>query len=247
MPPAVDAFMQRLAEYVHSHDNQSGTLPSSNYASRTMAETAPALQPESDANATALVPSDESAFESAQPDEPSGATGMPPPVEAFMRHLAEYFHSQNHQTAAPTSALEEAFEPKLSAGTEAQKDTDRVPFPGEPCSQGESSGFAQHSGLTGLDPEQTEDCFSVRMESSVEMARDNHPEGNSGAAGCMETNDATLGISLHPSAEQPPVETDIAEPVALWRQWSVLLPFLAMATGSSLVRQTGELNRQRKL
>ena len=71
---------------------------------------------------------------------------MPPPVEAFMRHLAEYFNSQNHQAATLSSALE----PKLSASTEAQKDTDRVPFSGEPYFQVESSGSASHSGLTEL-------------------------------------------------------------------------------------------------
>ena len=170
-----------------------------------MGEAGPTLPPEADASLIMPEPSDESAFESAQPEDPSGRDSMPPAVEAFMRHLAEYLHSQNHQTATPSSALEEAFEPKLSAGTEAQKDTDRVPFPGGPCSQGESSGFAQHSGRTGVDPEQTEDCFSVRMGSPVEMARDNHPEGNSGAAGGAQTNDATTrGISLremNPSAE----------------------------------------------
>src|SRR5262249_574099 len=174
---------------------------------------------------TVLAPSDEHAFGSAQPDEPSGGTSMPPAVEAFMRHLAEYLHSQNHQTATLSSALEEAFEPKLSASTEAQKDTDRVPFPGEPCSQGESSSSARHSGPTGVDPEQTEDCFAVRTESPVELARDNHPEGNSGVAGGAQPNETIRGISLTetgPSGEKPSVETDIAEPVTSVERFAAL-------------------------
>jgi hypothetical protein len=207
-------------------DPEKRFAPGEDHASHGRGETAPAPQPDDDASALMPAPSDESAFESAQPDEPSGRTDMPPAIEAFMRHLAEYLHSQNHQTATPSSALEEAFEPKLGASTEAQKDTDRVPFPGEPCSQGESSGSARHSGLTVVDPEQTEDCFSVRMGSPVKMVRDNHPEGNSGAAGGAQTNDATTrGISLRemdPSAEQPPVKTDIAEPVASMERFAPL-------------------------
>jgi hypothetical protein len=87
-------------------------------------------------------PSDESAFDSAQPDNPSRGDGMPPAVEAFMRHLSEYLHSSNHQTA--TLSSDDAAELKLSPSAEAQKDMDRVPFPGEPDPlEGESSGSAQ--------------------------------------------------------------------------------------------------------
>ena len=49
------------------------------------------------------------------------------------------------------------------------------------------------------------------------MARDKHQEDNSDAAGIAETNNATRRIFLTEmdlSAEQPSVETDIAEPVA---------------------------------
>jgi hypothetical protein len=106
---------------------------------------------------------------------------MPPAVEAFMRHLTEYLHSSDHQTA--TLSSDDAAEVKLSLSAETQKDMDRVPFPAEPDPEGESSGSAQPSGLTGVDCEQTGDCSSVRMDSPVEMARDNHQEGHSGAAG----------------------------------------------------------------
>ena len=100
--------------------------PGSDYPSRAMGETAPALQPDADASATMPEPSDESAFESAQPDEPSGGDGMPPAVEAFMRHLTEYLHSSNYQTA--TLSSDDAAEVKLSPSAETQKDMDRVPF-----------------------------------------------------------------------------------------------------------------------
>jgi hypothetical protein len=77
-------------------------------------------------------PSDESAFESVQPDEPSGKVGMPPAVEAFMRHLTEYLHSSSHQTLSS----DDAAELKLCPSVETQKDTDRVAFPGEPDPEG---------------------------------------------------------------------------------------------------------------
>ena len=64
-------------------------------------------------------PSDESAFESARPDEPSGKGGMPPAVEAFMRHLTEYLHSSNHQTATPSSDDAAELELSPSADTSA--------------------------------------------------------------------------------------------------------------------------------
>jgi hypothetical protein len=187
--------------------------------SHTMGEAAPALRPDAEANATMPVPCDESAFEIAEPDVPSGGAGMPPPVEAFMRHLAEYFNSQNHQAAMLSSALE----PKLSASTEAQKDTDRVLFSGEPYFQVESSGCASHSGLTGVDPEQTEDCFSVRTERPVKIGLDKHREGNSVAAEVVETHGATRGFFLterDSSAEQP--STGIAETVALVERFAPL-------------------------
>jgi hypothetical protein len=168
--------------------------PESDHASRAMGETAPALQPDADAGVTMLAPSDESTFESARPDGPSGGVGMPPAVEAFMRHLTEYLHSSNHQTA--TLSLDDAAEVKLSPSTETQKDMDRVPFPAEPDPEGETSGSAQHSGLTGVDREQAGDCASVRVDSPVEMPRDSHQEGNSGAAGGVETNDASRDIFL---------------------------------------------------
>jgi hypothetical protein len=155
--------------------------PGSDYPNRTVGETAPALQPDADAGATMLAPSCDGTFESARPDEPSGGDGMPPAVEAFMRHLTEYLHSSDHQTA--TLSSDDAAEVKLSLSAETQKDMDRVPFPAEPDPEGESSGSAQPSGLTGVDCEQTGDCSSVRMDSPVEMARDNHQEGHSGAAG----------------------------------------------------------------
>ena len=155
--------------------------PGLDYASHAMGETAPALQPDADASATMLAPSDDGTFESARPDEPSGGDGMPPAVEAFMRHLTEYLHSSNHQTA--TLSSDDAAEVKLSLSAETQKDMDRVPFPAEPEPEGESSGSAQSSGLTGFDCEQTGDCSSVRMDSPVEIARDNHREGHSGPAG----------------------------------------------------------------
>ncbi len=65
---------------------------------------------------------------------------------------SEYLHSSNDQTA--TLSSDDAAELKLSESAEAQKDTDRVPFPGEPDLEGETSGSAQHSRLTGVDPEQ---------------------------------------------------------------------------------------------
>jgi hypothetical protein len=167
--------------------------PGSEYSSQTMGKIARALQLDVDASATMLAPSDESAFESAQPAEPSGGDGMPPAVDAFMRHLTEHFHSSNDQSATLPSSTGEAAELKRSASAEAQKDTDRVPFPSEPDPQGESSGSARHSGLADVDPEQTEDCFSVRMESPVETAG-SHPEGNSGGAGGVETNDASRDL-----------------------------------------------------
>jgi len=115
--------------------------------SRTEGDTAPALQPDVDATVPLPAPPDEGAFEGAQPGEPSGGDGMPPAVEAFMRHLAEYLHSSNHQTA--TLSPNDAAEVKLSPSAEAQKDMDRVPFPPE----GESNGSVKHSGLTGVDRE----------------------------------------------------------------------------------------------
>jgi hypothetical protein len=108
--------------------------PGSDYPSHTMGETAPALQPDADASVLMPTLSDESAFESVRPDEPSGNVGMPPAVEAFMRHLTEYLHSSNHQTA--TLSSDDAAELKLSPSVETQKDTDRVPFPGEPDPEG---------------------------------------------------------------------------------------------------------------
>ena len=84
-------------------DPEKRFAPGEDHASHGWGETAPAPQPDDDASALMPAPSDESAFESAQPDEPSGGTGMPPAIEAFMRHLAEYLHSQNHQTATPSS------------------------------------------------------------------------------------------------------------------------------------------------
>ena len=60
------------------------------HASYGRGETAPAPQPDDDASALMLAPSDESAFKSDQPGETPSGDGMPPAVEAFMRHLAEY-------------------------------------------------------------------------------------------------------------------------------------------------------------
>ena len=84
-------------------DPEKRFAPGEDHASHGRGETAPAPQPDDDASALMPAPSDESAFETAQPDEPSAGTGMPPAIEAFMRHLAEYLHSQNHQTATPSS------------------------------------------------------------------------------------------------------------------------------------------------
>jgi hypothetical protein len=166
----------------------------SDHRSCAMDETALTLQPDPDDGVTMLAPSDESTFESARPDEPSGGDGMPPAVEAFMRHLSEYLHSSDHQTA--TLSLDDAAEAKLSPSAENQKDMGRLPFPAEPDPEGESSGSAQHSELTGVDREQTGDCSSVRMDSSVEMPQDSHQQGNSGAAGGVQTNDASRDIFL---------------------------------------------------
>ena len=107
-----------------------------------MGETAPALQPDADASATLLASSDENTLENAQPDQPSGGDGTPQAVEAFMRHLSEYLHSSNHETA--TLSSDDAAEVKLSPSAEAQKDMVRVAFPGEPDPlEDESSGSAQ--------------------------------------------------------------------------------------------------------
>lgn len=108
--------------------------PGSDSPSRPTGETGPALQPNADADATTLAPSDQLTFESAQPDEPSGGDGMPSAVEAFMRHLTEYLHSGDHQTA--TLSSDDAAQVKLSPSAEAQKEVDRIAFPHE----GESSG-----------------------------------------------------------------------------------------------------------
>jgi hypothetical protein len=67
-------------------------------------------------------PFDENAFENAQPDDPSGGGGIPPAVEAFMRHLSEYLQSRNHETT--TLSSDDAAELKLSPSAEAQKDAD---------------------------------------------------------------------------------------------------------------------------
>ncbi len=96
--------------------------PGSDYPSSTMGEAAPTLPPEADASLIMPEPSDESAFESAQPDDPSRGDGMPPAVETFMRHLSEYLHSSNHETA--TLSSDDAAELKLSPSAEAQKDMD---------------------------------------------------------------------------------------------------------------------------
>jgi hypothetical protein len=92
-------------------------------------EAASALQPSADSSVIRPESSDESAFESAQPDDPSGGDGMPPAVEAFMRHLSEYLHSSNHQIA--TLSSDDAAELKLTPSAEAQEDTDNVPDSGE--------------------------------------------------------------------------------------------------------------------
>jgi hypothetical protein len=90
----------------------------------------PALQPRDDSSVIKSEPADQSAFESGQSDGPSGAQSMPPAVEAFMRHLNEYLHPTNHQIA--TLPADDAVELKLSPSSEAQRDTDQVPVPGEP-------------------------------------------------------------------------------------------------------------------
>jgi hypothetical protein len=159
------------------------------YEGRTEGDIAPVLQPDVDAPVPA--PSDESAFESAQPGEPSGGDGMPPAVEAFMRHLTEYLHSSNHQTAMLSL---EATGPRPSANAEVRNDADRAPFSGEPDLEGELSGTERHSELAVVAPEQTEDCLSVGMENPVEMAPDNRQERNSSGAENAETNDASPDI-----------------------------------------------------
>jgi hypothetical protein len=139
-----------------------------------------------------------------------------------MRYLTEYLHSSNHQTA--TLSSDDAADVKLSPSAETQKDMDQVPFPDEPDPEGGASCSAQYSGPTGVDREQTEN-FSVRMESAVRIARDKHREGYSSAAGVAETNGAIRGIFLteiDPSAEQPSVDTDIAELVTLMKRFALL-------------------------
>jgi hypothetical protein len=108
--------------------------PGSDEPSRPTGETGPTLQPDADADATTLAPSDERTFESAQPVEPSGGDGMPSAVEAFMRHLTEYLHSGDHQAA--TLSSDDAAQVKLSPSAEAQKEMDSTAFPRE----GEPSG-----------------------------------------------------------------------------------------------------------
>jgi hypothetical protein len=192
MAPSVDWLVRHLTEYIHSSNHRSATPPSSSCASGTENETAPALAPDAYASATMPVPSNESAFESAPPDVPPGGKGMPPAVAAFMRHLTEYVDSNNAQTA--TLPSDDAAEVKLSSSAETQKDMDRVPLPAEPDPEGESSGSAPHSGLTGVDREQTEDCPPVRMDSPVELGQDTHQERNSAAAKGAETNDASPDV-----------------------------------------------------
>ena len=114
---------------------------------------------------------------------------MPPAVEVFMRHLTEFLHSSNYQTGAQSS--DDAAELEVTPSAEIHKDTDLTPFPSEPDLEGEFSRSGQHAGLAAVDPEQTEDCFSVSMESAAEMGQDNRQECNSGIAGDVETNDAS--------------------------------------------------------
>ena len=72
---------------------------------------------------------------------------MPPAVEAFMRHLTEYLHSSDHQTA--TLSSDDAAEVKLSLSAETQKDMDRVPFPAEPDPEGEFERLRAAFGTNG--------------------------------------------------------------------------------------------------
>src|SRR5262245_56226680 len=116
--------------------------PGSDYPSRTMGDTPPALQPDVDGGVLMPAPSDESAFEMAQPGEPSGGDRMPPAVEAFMRHLTEFLHSSNYQTG--TQSSDDAAELEVNPSTEIHKDTDRTPFPSEPDLEGEFSRSGQH-------------------------------------------------------------------------------------------------------
>jgi hypothetical protein len=83
--------------------------PGSDYPTHAMNEPTPALQPKDDSS----VIKHEAADENAQSDEPSGADGMPPAVEAFMRHLNEYLHSSNHQIA--TLPADDAVEPQTES------------------------------------------------------------------------------------------------------------------------------------
>jgi hypothetical protein len=184
-----DSSTEQLAQPQDASDAGKGFASGeseSDRSTRAIGGTAPALQPDADAGVTMLATCDESTFESARPDEPSGGDGMPPAVEVFMRHLTEYLHSSDRQTA--TLSLDDAAEVKLSPSAQTQKDIDPLPFPAGPDPEGESSGSAQHSGLAAVDREQPGDC------AAVEMPRDNHQEGNSGAAGGVEANDASRDI-----------------------------------------------------
>jgi hypothetical protein len=74
--------------------------PASDYSSGAMDETGAAPQSDDDGSVPVPASSDEGGLESAQFEDPHIKDGMPPAVEAFMRHLTEFIGSQNHQTAA---------------------------------------------------------------------------------------------------------------------------------------------------
>ena len=164
--PSVDAFMRHLTEYIHSSHHQTVTLPTSSCGIGTESETAPALQPDADASAPMLASSAESGVESTPPDEPSGGDGLPPAVEAFMRHLTEFFGSQT-----ATQSSNDAGELKLGANAEASKDLDPVLFLGEADSQGESSDSARHSAPASVTP----DAAELKLGESTEASADPDP------------------------------------------------------------------------
>jgi hypothetical protein len=74
--------------------------PASDYPSNAVGETGSAPQPDDDGSVPVPASSDEGGLESAQFEGPHIKDGMPPAVEAFMRHLTEFIGSQNRQTAA---------------------------------------------------------------------------------------------------------------------------------------------------
>ena len=108
--------------------------PGSDYASRAVGETAPALQPDEDASAPMLAPSDESALECAQPEEPPGQMAC----RRRSRRSCDIWPNMSTQVTIKPQRCPLTTQPKSSQdpSAETQKDMDRVPFPAEPEAEG---------------------------------------------------------------------------------------------------------------